>query len=413
MTPRPNSEIYDAYTRAILPVYGTPMVALERGQGSHVWGVDGREYLDLLGGIAVNALGHAHPAWVEAVQKQTATLAHTSNFFTTEVQVALAERLLVLAKAPEGSRVFFSNSGTEAMEAAVKIARKTGRTRMIALEGAFHGRSTGALALTHKSALREPFMPLMGEVTFVPVNDEDALKTAMGSDVSAVFAEPIQGEAGVVDIEPDFLTAAQSLAHAHGALMVLDEVQTGIGRTGAWFAHQAHDYRPDVMALAKGLGGGLPVGATITYGADVTSLLGPKEHGTTFGGNPLAAAAALATLDVIEAEGLVERAAALGEILRNQLENLAGVAHVSGTGLLLGINLVEPRAPQVVAAALEAGFIINAPAPSVIRLAPALTVPQDSLSNFADWLGTHLENDSAPEHDSVLADAASRDRTTS
>jgi acetylornithine aminotransferase len=278
------------YSHALMGTYGTPMRVLVRGDGSHVWDADGNRYLDLLGGIAVNALGHAHPAWVKAVADQAATLAHTSNFFATPAQIALAEKLIALAQAPTGSRVFFSNSGAEANEAAFKLARRTGRETIIALEDSFHGRTMGALAMTHKPAIREPFAPLPAGVQFIAPDDVGALTSAMGDHVAAIILEPIQGEAGIVPLSHDFMTAARELATAHGALLIVDEIQTGVGRTGSWFAHQRHGVKPDVMTLAKGLGGGFPVGAVIAYGEAVGTMLSKGAHGTTFGGNPMAAA---------------------------------------------------------------------------------------------------------------------------
>ena len=282
------SDVQERYAGAVMNTFGPPVLALARGEGAHVWDADGKEYVDLLGGIAVNALGHAHPALVEAVTTQLRTLGHVSNFFATEPQVALAERLVGLLGWSDDARVFFSNSGAEANEAALKLTRRTGRTRLVAAEGSFHGRTMGALALTSKAAYREPFEPLPGDVTFVPYDDVAALEAAVDDTVAAVVLEPIQGEAGVVVPSADYLAAAQRIAHDHGALLWLDEVQTGVARTGAWFAHQLLDgVQPDVVTLAKGLGGGIPIGATVARG-DAATLLQPGNHGTTFGGNPVA-----------------------------------------------------------------------------------------------------------------------------
>ena len=261
-------ELADRYGRALLPVFGTPQRVLARGEGVHVWDTDGKQYLDLLAGIAVNSLGHAHPALLSAISKQAETLGHVSNFFASAPQIELAEKLLEVADAPAGSGVFFANSGTEANEAAFKIARRTGRPRILALQDSFHGRTMGALALTSKEAYRAPFEPLPGGVEFLEVGDEQALANALApGDVAAVFAEPIQGEAGVRALDPDYLRALRRLTREHGTLLILDEVQTGIGRTGHWFAHQAIEgLQPDVMTLAKGLGGGFPIGAVISFG---------------------------------------------------------------------------------------------------------------------------------------------------
>jgi len=281
----------ERYGHALMDTFGPPQRVLVRGDGAYVWDADGVRYLDLLAGIAVNALGHAHPTLTAAISAQLGTLGHVSNFFATPTQIALAERLLQLAGADEGSRVFLTNSGTEANEAVVKMARRTGRPRILALEGAFHGRTMGALALTHKAAYREPFEPLPGGVEFVPFGDVDALEAALDEDVAALVVEPIQGEAGVRPLPPGYLARARELTAACGALLVLDEVQTGMGRTGAWFAHQ-HPHlgggiTPDAVTLAKGLGGGFPVGAVIAFGERAATLLGRGQHGTTFGGrNP-------------------------------------------------------------------------------------------------------------------------------
>ncbi len=366
------------YSGAVMNTFGPPALALVRGEGAHVWDADGKEYVDLLAGIAVNALGHAHPALVRAVTAQLSTLGHVSNFFATEPQVALAERLLALLGWNDG-RVFFSNSGAEANEAALKLTRRTGRSRLVAAEGSFHGRTMGALALTSKAAYREPFEPLPGEVTFVPFDDVAALAAAMDDTVAAVVLEPIQGEAGVVVPSAGYLAAAQGIARDHGALLWLDEVQTGIGRTGSWFAHQLLDgIEPDVVTLAKGLGGGMPIGATVAQGA-AASLLQPGNHGTTFGGNPVAAAAALAVLDTIVSDDLLAHTIARGDQLAALLAQQTGVLEVTGAGLMRGAELDGPYAVQAVAAAREAGFILNATGPTRLRFVPPLVITDDDL----------------------------------
>jgi acetylornithine aminotransferase len=345
--------------------------------------------VDLLGGIAVNALGHAHPAVIEAVITQLSTLGHVSNFFATHPQITLAERLLELV-APEGSaradgKVFFTNSGTEANEAALKLTRRTGRTRLVAAEGSFHGRSMGALALTAKAAYREPFEPLPGHVTFVPYGDADALAAAVDDLTAAVVLEPIQGEAGVIEPPDGYLAHARQVTRAHDALLWLDEVQTGIGRTGDWFRAAADpDVAPDVVTVAKGLGGGLPIGACLGLGF-AADLLQPGHHGTTFGGNPVVCAAALAVLDTIEADGLLERAKKLGERLGHGMDDDARVHAVRGQGLLLGADLAA-EAPRVVAAARARGFLVNATGPHTLRLAPPLVLGDDDVEAFlAAW----------------------------
>ncbi|MES1171137.1 MAG: acetylornithine transaminase, partial [Actinomycetota bacterium] len=374
------------YEASIMATFGTPQRVLSRGEGSYVWDADGNRYLDLLGGIAVNALGHAHPGWVQAIATQAATLAQASNFFATEPQVALAERLLQLSDAPAGSRVFLTNSGTEAMEAVFKMARKTGRTRIVALDSSFHGRSMGALALTGKEAIRAPFEPLPAGVEFVPRGDLDALRAAAGDDLAAIVLEPIQGESGVHPLSTEYLQLARELATASGALLAFDEVQTGVARTGAWFAHQLHGVVPDVMALAKGLGGGMPIGAVVAFGPWASTLLIKGEHGSTFGGNALATAAALATLRILEEEDVLTNVKNVGEHVRGELVALPFVTEVRGEGLMLGAALAAPVAAQVAAAALEAGFIVNAPSPDTLRLVPALTITAAEVDNFVAWL---------------------------
>ncbi|MFF9011789.1 acetylornithine transaminase [Streptomyces sp. NPDC014870] len=364
----------------MMDTYGTPPLALVRGEGSTVWDESGRAYTDFTGGIAVNTLGHAHPAVVSAVREQIGRLGHVSNLFVAGPPVELAERLLALFGRERG-RVFFANSGAEAVEAAFKIARRTGRPHLVAARGGFHGRTLGALALTGQPAKREPFLPLPGEVTHVPYGDVEALRAAVTEETAAVVLEPIQGEAGVVPAPEGYLRAARELTRATGSLLVLDEVQTGIGRTGHWFAHQAvRGVDPDVVTLAKGLGGGLPIGATVAFGA-AAELLGPGAHGSTFGGNPVACAAGLAVLETIEAEGLLARVIRVGERLRGGIEGSGHprVAEVRGAGLLLGLVLTEPVAPAVQQAAQQAGFLVNAAGPATVRLAPALTVTDDQV----------------------------------
>ena len=382
------SEWLARYSSSLMNVFGTPQRVLVRGAGCVVWDADGKEYLDLLGGIAVNALGHAHPFVTSVISSQLATLGHVSNFFTSPTQVALAEKLLSLANAPAGSKVFFSNSGTEANEAAFKLARRnTGegaakRTKIIALEGAFHGRTMGALALTAKEAYRAPFEPLPGGVVHIPFGDIAALEAAVDDTVAAVFLEPIQGEAGVRPLPPGYLKAAREATSKAGALLILDEVQTGIGRTGKWLASEDAGIVPDAVTLAKGLGGGFPIGALITFGEATSSLLSAGQHGTTFGGNPVATAAALATLHALESQNVLANAAAVGEHLRSALAAIPGVTEVRGEGLLIGFDLDADVAPAVVQAALDAGFIVNSPGPRTIRLAPPLILTTAQADTF-------------------------------
>jgi len=379
--------IKSRYSASLMNTFGEPRLALVRGEGAHVWDEDGKEYVDLLGGIAVNALGHAHPALVAAVTDQLNTLGHISNFFTSKPQVELAEKLLDLLDASAApGRVFFTNSGTEANEAALKLTRRTGRTHLVATEGAFHGRSMGALALTAKAAYREPFEPLPGEVTFVPYGDADALAAAVTDRTAAVILEPMQGEAGVLVPPAGYLTAARQVTAANGALLWLDEIQTGMGRTGRWFAHQGElEGTPDIVTVAKGLAGGFPIGACIALG-DAATLLQPGNHGTTFGGNPVACAAALAVIATIEHDHLLERATVLGQRLRAGLAADPRVVEVRGEGLLIGLDLSAPRSAEVAAAALAAGYIVNNATPERIRLAPPFVLTDADADAFlAAW----------------------------
>ncbi len=372
------------YQQSLMNTFGPPRLTLVRGAGAHVWDADGKEYVDLLGGIAVNALGHGHPALVRAVTEQLQTLGHISNFFASEPQIELAERLLTLLGAGPG-KVFFTNSGTEAVEAAFKLTRRTGRTHVVAAEGSFHGRTMGALALTSKAAYREPFEPLPGDVTFVPYGDEAALAEAVTDRTAAILLEPLQGEAGVEVPPAGYLAAARRIADAHGALLWLDEIQTGMGRTGAWFAHHAQGVVPDVVTVAKGLGGGIPIGACLGVGA-AGDLLQPGHHGSTFGGNPVACAAALAVVATLEGDELLERATALGRTLRDGLAADRRVTEVRGAGLLIGLDLAEERSAEVFAAALAAGFIVNNPTPRRIRLAPPLVLTgADAAAFLTAW----------------------------
>ncbi len=374
------------YEQSLMNTFGPPKLTLVRGAGTHVWDADGKEYVDLLGGIAVNALGHGHPALVAAVTTQLQTLGHVSNFFATEPQIGLAEKLLALLDSGPG-KVFFTNSGAEANEAAFKLTRRTGRTHVVAAEGGFHGRTMGALALTSKAAYREPFEPLPGDVTFVPYGDERALAEAVTDRTAAILLEPIQGEAGV-EVPPEgYLAAARRIADEHGALLWLDEVQTGMGRTGQWFAHHAEHIgggvTADIVTVAKGLAGGFPIGACVGLGA-AGELLQPGNHGTTFGGNPVACTAALAVIGTIEAEGLLEHVTVLGQKLRDGLAADPRVTEVRGAGLLIGLDLTEDKSADVFAAALEAGFIINNPTPNRIRLAPPLVLTEADAAAFLD-----------------------------
>ena len=378
------------WSDVMVPSYGEPTLTLVRGDGATVWDDAGNSYVDLVAGIAVNALGHAHPAVVAAVSRQVATLGHTSNLVANEPSLRLAERLLALTG--RDGRVFFANSGAEANEAAFKMARRTGRPSVVAADGAFHGRTMGALALTGQPAKRAPFEPLPGGVSFVPYGDTAALAAAVDGSTAAVVLEPVLGEGGVVPAPAGYLETAREVTRASGALLVLDEVQTGIGRTGAWFAHQAAGVEPDVLTLAKGLGGGLPVSACLAFG-DAAALLLPGQHGTTFGGNPVSCAAALAVLDTIEADGLLERAESLGKALSAGISGLGHplVATVRGAGLMLGVVLTAPVAAEVETAARRHGFLVNAVGPDVVRLVPPLVLTDTQADSFLSALPEVLD----------------------
>ena len=413
-------QLQDRFARALMANYGVPPLALTRGKGCLLWDAEGREYTDLIAGIAVSALGHAHPAITEAVTRQVNSIAHTSNLFLHEGEIALAERLLGLLGSgagaadeqngaaagrpagpgrPADGRVFFANSGAEANEAAVKLVRRrqgAGRPVFVAAENGFHGRTSAALALTGKSSIRDPFGPFGVDVRFVPFGDAAALRAAVRPDCAAVFLEPCQGEAGVIPAPAGYLRAARDACDEAGALLVLDEIQSGIGRTGAWFAHQQDGVTPDVITLAKGLGGGLPIGACIGLG-DCGAALRKGDHGSTFGGNPIACAAALAVLDTIEADGLLAQAGATGRRLTAGITAAAHplVAGVRGRGLWLAIALTEPAAASVEAACRRAGYLVNAVQPDAIRLAPPLILAAAQADSFTAALGGILDDAAA------------------
>ncbi len=360
--------------------YGTPPVALVRGSGARVWDEQGREYVDLLAGIATNSLGHAHPHLVRRVSEQVATLGHVSNLAVAPPGVELAERLRGLLGAD--ARIFFCNSGAEANEAAFKLSRLTGRTRVVVAESSFHGRTMGALALTAQPAKQDPFRPLPGDVVAVPFGDAAALREAITPGTAAVFLEPIQGEGGVIVPPPGYLEVARTACDEVGALLILDEVQCGMGRTGAWFAHEADGIRPDVVTLAKGLGGGLPIGAMVALGP-AGELFTPGSHGSTFGGSPVSCAAALAVLDVLEAPGALDHVRVSGERLAGAVASwdLPIVDHVRGRGLLRAIALRAPVAKHAEAAIRDRGSLVNAVSADALRLAPPLTITDAELAD--------------------------------
>ncbi|MDA3630294.1 acetylornithine transaminase [Saccharopolyspora oryzae] len=378
--------------------YGTPKLTLVSGSGAEVTDADGKTYLDFLSGIAVNALGHAHPAIVRAVSEQVGKLGHVSNLYVHELGLELAERLLDLAGASGQGRVLFCNSGAEANEAAFKIARLTGRAKIVATDGGFHGRTMGALALTGQPAKQQPFEPLPPGVVHVPYGDVAALESEVDDNTAAVFLEPIQGENGVIVPPEGYLQAAREITARNGALLVVDEVQTGIGRTGAWFAFQRAGITPDVITLAKGLGGGLPIGACIGIGA-AGDLMHPGQHGTTFGGNPVVCAAALAVLDTIAADDLLEHVEKVGGELASGIRQLDHplIGEVRGEGLLIGVGLTEAVSAKIAAAAQDAGFLLNPIQPNAIRLAPPLIVRSEQVQRLLAALPALL--DAAKEND--------------
>ncbi len=381
----------DRHARDLMASYAPPLRLLVRGEGCWVVDDEGRRYLDFLGGIAVNALGHAHPVVVAAASRQAALMVHVSNFFATPAQLELAERLLRITGAGEGGRVYFGNSGAEANEAAFKLARRTGRPRILALKNSFHGRTMGALALTGKPALQEPFLPMPAGVEHLDSTVE-ALEAAMGDDVAALVVEPIKGETGVVPLPEGYLRSARALTERAGALLVVDEIQTGVGRTGAWFDFQHEGIVPDAVTLAKGVASGVPLGALVTFGA-ASDLLRRGDHGSTFGGNPFAATVANAVLGEIERAGLIANAAHRGRQIRDAVLATGSplVTEVRGRGLLIGIGIADDAAPAVADAALDLGLVVNAVNPSSIRLAPPLIVGDAEVAAFAERFSAALE----------------------
>jgi acetylornithine/N-succinyldiaminopimelate aminotransferase len=372
--------------RDMMRTFNTPIAMLTRGEGCHVWDAEGTRYLDFLAGIAVNALGHAHPAFVNAITRQAGTIAHVSNYFSSPPQLELAERLKRLAGAGESGRVYFANSGAEANEAAMKLARLNrgdgSRTRIITLENSFHGRTMGALALTGKPALQEAFQPLPGGVEHIETTIE-ALERTIDETVAAIVIEPIKGEAGVLDLPEGYLAKARELTEQHGVLLIIDEIQTGAGRTGEWFAFQHDGIVPDAVTVAKGIGGGMPIGALITFGA-ASELFGPGQHGSTFGGNPLATATANAVLEEIERAELLDNAVKRGAEISDFLRSLGTelITEVRGRGLLIGVALSRPVAAEISTAAFERGLIINAPNATSLRIAPPLIIGDPEIEEF-------------------------------
>ncbi|GAA3665876.1 acetylornithine transaminase [Microbacterium marinilacus] len=390
-----NEDWQDVASRDLMSLGGR-LALLVRGEGSHVWDADGTRYLDFLGGIAVNALGHAHPVFAETVARQAATLSHVSNYFATPQQLELAARLKQLAGTGEKGRVFLANSGTEANETAIKLARLHDRDGLIvSLEGAFHGRSTGALALTPKAAYQDPFRPLLpGVVHLAPTIEALEQLFASGERISALVVEPIQGEAGVLPLPDGYLRRARELTTANDALLILDEVQTGMGRTGEWFAFQREGILPDAITLAKGIAAGFPLGAMVTFGA-ASDLFYPGTHNSTFGGNPLASAVANAVIQEIQDRGLLANVAARSAQLRAGVASLPLVGGTRGAGLLIGIPLTAPVAAEVREAAQARGLIVNAPTDDAIRIAPAYTIGDAEVEEFLELFAAALSDVSA------------------
>ncbi|MEO9139328.1 MAG: acetylornithine transaminase [Jatrophihabitans sp.] len=388
------TDIASRWDAVMMRNYGTPPIALERGEGVRVWDTDGKVYLDFIGGIAVTSLGHAHPALVAAVTEQVTRLAHTSNLAMHEPGVLLAERLVELLGLP--ARVFFANSGAEANECALKMARLhgrgDGRDEVVSCNASFHGRTMGALSVTGNAAKRDPFAPLPGPVSFVDYGDVEALRAAVGPRTAAVIIEPTLGEGGVVSPPAGFLSEVRRICDAAGALMIVDEVQSGIGRTGHWFASQAEGVRPDVLTLAKGLGGGLPIGACIGVGA-AGDLFSPGDHGSTFGGNPVSCAAAMAVLSTIAEEHLLDNVKNVGEHLHHGLDALSSplVSFHRGSGLWRAVVLTGPHAPAVEAAARARGLLVNAVQPDAIRLAPPLVLTEAEVDEALPLLAAALD----------------------
>ena len=375
-----NSLAQATWNKTFQPNYGTPPISLVKGKGAIVYDADGKKYLDFLGGIATNLLGHAHPAIIKAVTKQISTLSHVSNFYMHPQVLQLAQSLQKMT-GDKNSKVFFCNSGAEANEAAIKLSRLTGRTNIVAAHGAFHGRTMGAISLTGQPAKRNPFKPLLRKIKHVNYGDVAALRRAVTSKTAMVILEPIMGEAGVVVPPKGYLKAAREICDKTGALLVIDAVQTGMGRTGTWFGYENEEITPDVITIAKGLGGGLPLGAMIALGRS-SNLFKPGDHGSTFGGNPVACAAANATINVIGSKGLLKSNVVLGNLLKSELIEISGISEVRGRGLLIGIVLKTANAKALAADLLNNGVLVNATSDEVIRIAPAFIITKKNVMDF-------------------------------
>jgi acetylornithine aminotransferase len=375
-----NKKMLNRWNSVVQNNYGTPSIALTKGKGIVVTDADGKMYLDFLGGIATSILGHAHPAIVKAVTKQVSTLGHVSNFYAHPNAIILAEKLVAMT-GEKNAKVFFCQSGAEANEAALKLSRRTGKVRVVAAQGAFHGRTMGALSLTGQPSKREPFLPLVKGVKHVPYGDIEAMRKAVSKKTAMVIIEPIMGEAGVIVPPADYLQQLRVLCDDKGALLVIDAVQTGMGRTGDWFGYEYSGITPDVITLAKGLGGGLPLGAMIALGK-AAELFQPGDHGSTFGGNPVTTAAGLAAIEVIESKKLLNKVKQQGEYLIQELALTPGVKEVRGAGLLLGIELETLKASDIATAMRDAGVLVNAANTTTVRIAPALIVTDTQINKF-------------------------------
>jgi len=375
-----NKKMLNRWNSVVQNNYGTPSIALTKGKGIVVTDADGNSYLDFLGGIATSILGHAHPAIVKAVSKQVSTLGHISNFYAHPNAITLAEKLVAMT-GEKNAKVFFCQSGAEANEAAFKLSRRTGKVRVVAAQGAFHGRTMGALSLTGQPSKREPFLPLIKGVKHVPYGDIEAMRKAISKKTAMVIIEPIMGEAGVIVPPADYLQQLRAICDDTGALLVIDAVQTGMGRTGDWFGYEYSGITPDVITLAKGLGGGLPLGAMIALGK-AADLFQPGDHGSTFGGNPVTTAAGLAAIDVIESKKLLNKIKQQGDYLIQELALIPGVIEVRGAGLLIGIELERLKASEIATAMRDAGVLVNAANPTTIRIAPALIVTDAQINRF-------------------------------
>jgi acetylornithine aminotransferase len=383
----------DEFADAMMGSAPKPLTMLDHGEGAYVWDTEGKRYLDFLAGIAVNSLGHAHPVVVNTLTEQASKVAHISNYFASAPQLALAQRLRRITGAGDRGRVYFCNSGAEAIEAAVKLARRNGQhKKILALKNAFHGRTMGSLSITGKPALREAFEPLLPGIEHIDSTIE-ALEHAIGPDVAALIVEPIKGEAGVVDLPEGFLQRARELTSKHGVLLILDEIQTGIGRTGTWFTYQQLGIVPDAVAIAKGIAGGVPLGALVTFDR-ASDLFTAGQHGSTFGGNPLATAVGNAVLTFIEEAGILENVALRGQQIRDAVAAMGSplVSELRGRGLLIGVGLTEPRAQAVATAALERGLIVNAANDSSVRIAPPLIIGEAEVAEFADLFSQALKD---------------------